>query len=58
MERKGIVTIKGNPLTLIGPELKKGDKSPDFIVLDGDLKEAHLKDFSGKIKWAFFKEQT
>ena len=25
--RKGIVTIHGNPLTLIGPELKLGDKA-------------------------------
>lgn len=50
MERKGIVTIKGNPLTLIGAELKRGDKAPDFTVLDGDLKEVHLKDFSVKIK--------
>lgn len=50
MERKGIVTIKGNPLALLGAELKIGDKSPDFTVLDGDLKEISLKDFSGKIK--------
>lgn len=50
MERKGIVTIKGNPLTLIGDELKVGDKAPDFTVLDSDLKEVRLSDFSGKIK--------
>ena len=48
MERKDIVTIKGNPLTLLGTEL--GGKAPDFIVLDGALKEVSLKDFSGKIK--------
>ncbi len=50
MERKGIVTIHGNPLTLIGPELTVGDKAPDFTVLDNDLKEVSLKDFAGKIK--------
>ncbi len=50
IERKGIVTVKGNPLTLVGSEIKAGDKAPDFIVLDGDLKEVRLKDFSGKIK--------
>jgi thiol peroxidase len=49
MERQGIVTFKGNPLTLIGSELKIGDKASDFTVLDGDLKEVRLKDFSGKI---------
>ncbi|MEW6001603.1 MAG: thiol peroxidase [Nitrospirota bacterium] len=50
MERKGIVTMKGNPLTLLGPELKVGDRAPDFTVLDTDLKEVSLKDFAGKIK--------
>jgi thiol peroxidase len=50
MERKGIVTIRGNPLTLIGPDLKIGDYAPDFTVLDGELKEVNIKDFAGKIK--------
>ncbi len=50
MERKGIVTMKGNPLTLIGPEIKVGNKAPDFAVLDAGLKEYNLKDFAGKIK--------
>src|SRR4030065_34725 len=50
MERKGIVTVKGNPVTLIGSEIKAGDKAPDFTLVDGDLKEVGLKDFAGKIK--------
>ena len=50
MERKGIVTVKGNPVTLIGSEIKVGDKAPDFTLVDGDLKEVRLKDFVGKIK--------
>ena len=50
MERKGVVAMKGNPLTLVGPELKVGAKAPDFRVLDGELKEIALKDFGGKIK--------
>lgn len=50
MERKGMVTFKSNPVTLIGQELKPGSKAPDFTVLDKDLKEATLKDFSGKAK--------
>jgi hypothetical protein len=28
MERAGATTMMGNPLTLIGPELKVGDKRP------------------------------
>ena len=50
MERKGIVTIKGNPITLIGDEVKVGQKALDFKVLDHDLKEKTLGDFKGKIK--------
>lgn len=50
MERNGIVKAHGNPVTLVGQGLKVGDKGPDFIVLDMDLKEISLKDFSGKIK--------
>jgi thiol peroxidase len=50
MERTGIVTIKGNPLTVVGSAVKVGDKTPDFTVLDKDLKEAKLSDFTGKIK--------
>ena len=50
MERKGVVTVKGNQVTLIGSEVKVGNKAPDFTVLDGDLKEVRLGDFAGKIK--------
>lgn len=42
MERKGAVTLKGNPLTLIGPELKTGDKAPDFECVDSTLKPVTL----------------
>ncbi len=50
MERKNVVTAQGNPVTLIGQEIKEGDKAPDFIVLDGELKELKLEDLAGKIK--------
>ncbi len=50
MERKGIVRFKGNPLTLMGTELKVGDKAPDFMVLDNDLNLTGLKNFENKIK--------
>ena len=32
-ERTGVVTLKGNPLTLIGSEVKVGDQAPDFSSL-------------------------
>jgi thioredoxin-dependent peroxiredoxin len=50
MERKGVVTFQGNPLTLLGNALKAGDKAPQFTVLDKDLKPVALSDFKGKIK--------
>ena len=42
MERPGAATLKGNPLTLIGPELKEGDKAPDFDVIDNNLNPVGL----------------
>lgn len=42
MERPGATTLKGNPLTLVGPELKAGDTAPDFSVVDGSLKAVDL----------------
>ena len=29
-ERTGVATLKNNPITLVGPELKVGDKAPNF----------------------------
>jgi thioredoxin-dependent peroxiredoxin len=50
MERPGATTMRGNPLTLIGPELKTGDKAPDFTVVDGSLKPVTLKDTGGQVR--------
>jgi len=50
MERPGATTLKGNPLTLIGPELKAGDAAPDFTVTDGSLKPVSLKDTAGAVR--------
>lgn len=47
-ERKGIVTLHGNPLTLLGPGLKAGDEAPDFEVLTNDLQPFHLSSLKGK----------
>ena len=48
-ERPGIVTMKGNPLTLTGSELKVGDQAPDFVALDTDLNPVALDSFRGKV---------
>ncbi|MBE0602277.1 MAG: thiol peroxidase [Deltaproteobacteria bacterium] len=49
-ERKGVVAFKGNPMTLLGPEIKAGDKAPDFHVVDAALSPVTLADFRGKVK--------
>lgn len=49
-ERPGLVTFKGNPLTLLGEEVKVGDKAPNLKVLDNSMQPATLESYQGKIK--------
>lgn len=44
------ITFKGDPLTLVGRNLKLGKKAPNFRVFSPELKEQTLADFNGKIK--------
>jgi len=44
------ITFKGNPMTLVGPELKVGDAAPDFTVVDGALSAVNLASYQGKVK--------
>jgi thiol peroxidase len=48
-ERTGMITMKGDPLTLIGDELKLGDPAPDVEMLDNDLSSVKLSSFRGKV---------
>ncbi len=48
MERKGIITFRGNPFTLSGNPVNKGDKAPDFRLLANDLSPRTLADYKGK----------
>jgi thiol peroxidase len=41
--------MQGNPLTLIGTELKVGDAAPDIEVLDNELSPVRLSSFRGKV---------
>src|SRR3954453_23004387 len=50
MERAGATTLKGNPLTLVGPELKPVDKAPDFSMVDGSLKPVSLGDTGSTVR--------
>jgi thiol peroxidase len=47
-ERKGIVTMKGKPVTLTGTPVKVGQKAPDFEVVANDLSTVKLSSFAGK----------
>jgi len=49
-ERKGAVTVGGKPFTLVGPELKVGDKAPDFKLIDIEMNEVGLSDSKGKVR--------
>lgn len=49
-ERKGSITMKGNSLTLVGSELRLGDRAPDFEILGNDLTPVKLSAFSGKVR--------
>lgn len=44
------VTFKNNPITLVGQELKVGDKAPDFTVLANDLSPVTLSDSKGSVR--------
>jgi thiol peroxidase len=46
-ERTGAVTMRGNPLTLLGPELRPGDPAPDVKLLDPKMQEVSIRPTSG-----------
>lgn len=48
MERKNIITFKGNPFTLLGTPVTVGQAAPDFTVLANDLSPKTLGDYKGK----------
>lgn len=48
-ERSGVITFRGNPLTLLGSDLPVGEKAPDFRVVDTNLNPVTLKDFAGRV---------
>jgi len=48
LERAGAVTMKGNPLTLVGPDIQPGRTVPDFQVVDMSFAPVRLSDFKGK----------
>jgi len=49
-ERSNAVTFKGNPLTLVGPEIKVGDPAPHFKLVGKDLTDVVCESFHGKVR--------
>lgn len=49
-ERAQAVTLKGNPMTLVGPELTVGAAAPAFSLKANDMSDKTLADYAGKVK--------
>ena len=47
--RSGAVALKGNPVTLVGSEIKAGQDAPDFTAVDNNLQDVQLSDARGKV---------
>ncbi|MBE3554074.1 MAG: thiol peroxidase [Thermicanus sp.] len=52
LERTNVATFKGNPITLVGSEVKVGQKAPDFHLRKSAFSDERttLSDFAGKVK--------
>lgn len=44
------ITFHHDPVTLVGKEIKVGDKAPNFTVLTNELQEVSLDEYKGKVK--------
>ncbi len=49
-ERNNIVTFKGKPATLLGPDIKAGDAAPEFHVVDNSMQAVTLASNIGKVQ--------
>lgn len=49
-KKTGVITFKGNPVTLLGPDIQVGDTAPDFTVVDNSLQPVTLSDGQGKVQ--------
>ncbi len=48
-ERFGLITLKGQPITLTGNTVQEGDAAPDFQVVDNDLKPFSFSSLKDKV---------
>jgi thiol peroxidase len=50
VERAGAASLRGNPFTVIGAELKPGDAAPDFNLVGPGNANVSLADTAGKVR--------
>lgn len=48
--RKGVQTLQGNPLTLVGPQIEPGQAAPDFRLVDQSYHPVTLADTPSKVR--------
>ena len=48
LERNNVITMKGNPITLLGSDVTIGQQLPEAILIANDLSEVKLSSFIGK----------
>jgi len=48
-EQKGLITFRGNPLTLVGNQVKVGQKAPDFVAIDNNFSPVKFSSYLGKV---------
>lgn len=50
VERDGVTTFRGRPVTLLGQGVKSGDQAPDFTVLANDMSPVTLGSSGGTVR--------
>jgi thiol peroxidase len=50
-EKKGLVALKGNPITLLGDQLEVGQTAPELCLLNAEFKEVKLSRSKAKVKF-------
>lgn len=49
-ERKDLVTLRGKPITLVGPQIETGQTAPDFKLVDAGFNDVALSKSKSKVK--------
>lgn len=50
VERTGVTTFRGRPVTLLGPGVSVGDRAPDFTALAPDMTPVTFSSLHGRLR--------